>query len=69
MQSNSKPIPRTWRHYKRGRKELIIIGSFGNHEDWPLAQLVKYLPFSKVLILQAYNCFTKIDARYSRRHI
>ena len=35
--------PQIWRHYKRGPKEMIIIGSFGNHEDWPIKQLVNKL--------------------------
>ncbi|XP_019851729.1 PREDICTED: uncharacterized protein LOC109581770 isoform X2 [Amphimedon queenslandica] len=28
--------PHTWRHFKRAPKEVIIIGSFGNHEQWKL---------------------------------
>ena len=28
--------PHTWRHFKRAPKEVMIIGSFGNHNQWKL---------------------------------
>ena len=32
----------TWRHYPPGPKEMMIIGSYGDHENWEQQQLVTF---------------------------
>ena len=47
----AEAAPHTWRHYKRERKEVVIIGSFGNHKQWPIKQLVSKLWHYKFMIV------------------
>ena len=33
---------RTWRNYPPGPREVMIIGSYGDHENWEQQQLVTF---------------------------